>query len=98
MSEQIKKTKKKPTGAAAMGAGPGRPKGVQNKLTRTIKEAIEAAFNGVGGHEYLMRQAEENPQAFLTLLGKIIPAQVQQEISNPDGSLKPTVIRIVAKK
>lgn len=98
MSEPVKKTKKKPTGAAAMGAGPGRPKGVQNKLTRTVKEAIEAAFNGVGGHEYLMRQAEENPQAFLTLLGKIIPAQVQQEISNPDGSLKPTVIRIVAKK
>lgn len=90
MSEPVKKTKKKPTGAAAMGAGPGRPKGVQNKLTRTVKEAIEAAFNGVGGHEYLMRQAEENPQAFLTLLGKIIPAQVQQEISNPDGSLRPS--------
>lgn len=89
--ELVKKTKRKPTGAAAMGPGPGRPKGVPNKLTATIKEAIEVAFHGVGGAEYLMRQAEENPQAFMTLLGKIIPAQVQNEISNPDGSLRPTI-------
>ena len=98
MSEPVKKTPRKPTGAAALGAGPGRPKGVPNKLTRTVKEAIEAAFQGVGGAEYLMRQAEENPQAFLTLLGKIIPAQVQQEVTNPDGSLKPQVIQIVGVK
>jgi hypothetical protein len=96
--EVVKKTKRKPTGAAALGAGPGRPKGVSNKLTRTIRESIEAAFQGVGGPEYLMRQAEENPQAFMTLLGKIIPAQVQQEITNPDGSLKPQVIQIIAKQ
>lgn len=72
-------------------AGAGRPKGVPNKLTTTIKEALEAAFHGVGGAEYLMRQAEQNPQAFMTLLGKIIPAQVHNQISNPDGSLRPTI-------
>ena len=55
------------------------------------KEALEAAFHGVGGAEYLMRQAEQNPQAFMTLLGKIIPAQVHNQISNPDGSLRPTI-------
>jgi hypothetical protein len=74
----------------------GRPKGVPNKLTRTVKEAIEAAFQGVGGAEFLMKQAQENPVAFMTLLGKIIPAQVQAEVTNPDGSLRPTVIEIVA--
>lgn len=95
-NDSVKKTKRKPTGAAAMGAGPGRPKGIPNKLTKSIKEAIEVAFNGVGGAEYLMRQADENPQAFMTLLGKIIPAQIQNEITNPDGSLKPAVIHIVA--
>jgi translation initiation factor 2 alpha subunit (eIF-2alpha) len=86
-------------------AGKGRPKGATNKLTKSIKEAIEAAFQGVGGPEYLMRQAEENPQAFMTLLGKIIPNQIQQTISNPDGSLKPTaadlqiaVLAALAKK
>lgn len=77
-------------------AGKGRPVGAVNKLTRSVKEAIEAAFQGVGGHEYLMRQAEENPQAFMTLLGKIIPTQVQNDLTNSDGSLKPAVIQIVA--
>lgn len=96
MSEEVKKTKRKPTGAAALGPGPGRPKGSTNKLTRSVKEAIEAAFQGVGGAEYLMRQAEENPQAFMTLLGKIIPAQVQADLTNSDGSFKPAVIQIVA--
>ena len=96
MSE-VKQTTKNLRGAAARGAGPGRPKGVPNKTTASIKAAIEAAFQGVGGHEYLMRQAEENPQAFMTLLGKIIPAQVQTEISNPDGSLKPSVVQIISK-
>lgn len=74
----------------------GRPKGVPNKLTRTVKEAIEAAFQGVGGAEFLMQQAQENPVAFMTLLGKIIPSQVQAEVTNPDGSLRPTIIEIVA--
>ena len=96
MSDPVKKTPRKPTGAAALGAGPGRPKGVQNKLTKSIKEAIEAAFQGVGGPEYLMRQAEENPQAFMTLLGKIIPNQIQADLTNSDGSFKPAVIQIVA--
>jgi hypothetical protein len=87
------KIKKGPGGPRA---GAGRPKGVPNHITRTIKDAIEAAFQGVGGPEYLMRQAEENPQAFMTLLGKIIPAQVQADLTNSDGSFKPAVIQIVA--
>jgi hypothetical protein len=77
-------------------AGMGRRKGSTNKLTKSIKEAIEAAFQGVGGPEYLMRQAEENPQAFMTLLGKIIPNQIQADLTNSDGSFKPAVIQIVA--
>lgn len=102
---EVKQTTKNLRGAAARGAGPGRPKGIPNKTTASIKAAIEAAFQGVGGHEYLMRQAEENPQAFMTLLGKIIPAQVQTELTNPDGSLRPSkadmqaaVLAALAKK
>lgn len=77
-------------------AGKGRKAGSLNKITKTIKQAIEEAFKEVGGADYLVKQAKENPQAFMTLLGKIIPAQVQTEISNPDGSLKPTIVQIVA--
>lgn len=54
----------------------GRKKGVPNKITATVKEAIEKAFAGVGGHKYLMRQAEQNPTAFMTLLGKVLPTQI----------------------
>lgn len=61
-------------------AGKGRKPGVPNKLTRDVKAAIEAAFEEVGGAEYLKRQAEENPQAFLTLLGKILPKDVKLEL------------------
>lgn len=94
--DEVKKTAKKLHGAAAMGPGPGRPKGVPNKLTSDVRAAIQAAFNGLGGADWLMEKAQENPTAFMTLLGKIIPAQVQAEVTNPDGSLRPTVIEIVA--
>lgn len=78
-------------------AGRGRPKGAQNKLTKTVKQAIEAAFDQVGGADYLARMAEQQPAAFLTLIGKVLPMQVEH--SNPDGSLKaPTTIQIIAAK
>lgn len=54
----------------------GRKKGVPNKITANVKEAIEKAFEGVGGHTYLMKQAEQNPTAFMTLLGKVLPTQI----------------------
>lgn len=95
MSSETLETKTK-TRRGGPRAGAGRPKGVPNKTTRTIKEAIEAAFQGVGGAQYLMEQARQNPQAFMTLLGKIIPAQVQADLTNSDGSFKPAVIQIVA--
>jgi hypothetical protein len=64
-------------------AGIGRKAGVPNKLTRDVKAAIEAAFEKVGGAEYLAKQAEENPQAFMTLLGKVIPKDLKIEL--PEG-------------
>jgi hypothetical protein len=72
--------------------GPGRPKGASNKITRDIKEAILAAFDKVGGADYLARQADENPTAFMTLLGKVLPTQ----ISNADGE-GPFVIEVVKR-
>ena len=56
--------------------GPGRPKGSGDKISRGVKEMVIAALNGVGGQAYLEEQAVENPKAFLTLIGKVIPLQV----------------------
>ncbi len=68
-----------------MKAGPGRPKGSENKLTKSVKEMILAALDEVGGSTYLQTQANANPTAFLTLVGKVLPLQV----TGPnDGPLK----------
>lgn len=76
------KKKRKPSGAAAMGAGPGRPKGSKNKTPTLIREMVVEALDRAGGVEYLSRQAEEKPVAFLALLGKVLPVQV----TGADGS------------
>jgi hypothetical protein len=57
-------------------AGKGRPKGVPNKATAAIKEMIEEALSKAGGVEYLQRQAEAQPVAFMGLVGKVLPLQV----------------------
>ena len=63
--------------------GAGRKKGIPNKLHASVKEAIEAAFTKAGGPDYLARQAVENPQAFMTLLGKLLPTQLTGRDGGP---------------
>lgn len=70
-------------------AGKGRKKGVPNKTTALLKDAILAAATKAGGKDglegYLARQAAANPQSFLPLLGKVLPLQVTGE---DGGALK----------
>lgn len=40
------------------------------------------ALDRLGGVDYLMEQAKENPTAFLTLLGKIMPTQVVGDVTH----------------
>jgi hypothetical protein len=65
-----------PKGTRPPAAGKGRPKGARNKLTRDVKEMILGALNAKGGQKWLEEQAEANPVAFMTLLGKILPMQL----------------------
>ena len=44
---------------------------------------IEGALNDVGGRKYLARQAIETPQAFLTLVGKVLPREIIGDPSKP---------------
>lgn len=57
--------------------GSGRKKGVPNKVTGDVKTAIAAAFNEVGGKDYLVKLAESDPKTFCTLVGKIVPLSLQ---------------------
>jgi hypothetical protein len=61
----------------------GRKRNVSNKVTKDVKEMILGALSGVGGQKYLEEQAHENPTAFLTLVGKVLPLQVSGEGGGP---------------
>ena len=65
-------------------AGKGRPKGTPNKVTGELKEMILGALDEAGGQKYLVQQAAGNPTAFLALLGRVLPRQV-------DATLEATV-------
>ena len=56
-----------------------------NKSTMAIKEMLLASLDNVGGQAYFQQQAIENPNAYMALIGKIIPAEVKKEITGADG-------------
>jgi hypothetical protein len=58
----------------------GRPKGTTNHTSKMLKEMVLLALDDVGGRQYLARQANENPAAFIGLIGKIMPREVEMEI------------------
>jgi hypothetical protein len=51
----------------------GRAAGTPNKFSGALKDMILQALDKAGGVEYLEKQAKENPTAFMTLVGKIVP-------------------------
>lgn len=60
----------------------GRKKGTPNRVNTALKEAILMAAEGAhpeGIVGYLRAQANENPTAFLTLLGKVLPMTIAGE-------------------
>jgi hypothetical protein len=77
--------------------GPGRPKGSVNKLTMDIKSMVIAALDKAGGEDYLLDQANNNPNAFMTLVGKIIPTQVTGDKDNPVELVHTITRRIIGK-
>ena len=66
--------------------GAGRPKGAENKITRTIKEHFKDAFEELGGSEGLVKWAkksDENLGMFYRMCTKMIPRpDKEKEIVN----------------
>lgn len=56
--------------AAEDGKLGGRPKGSQNKINREVKDMLREALDNSGGAAYFTKQAAENPNAFMALIGK----------------------------
>ena len=70
--------------------GSGRPLGSPSKFSTDVKNMILGALSDVGGQEWLAKQANLNPVAFMGLLGKVLPLQ----LANADDN-KP--LRVVFK-
>lgn len=58
----------------------GRQKGATNKTTAELKEMILGALSEVGGQAYLVQQALDNPSAFMTLVGKVVPRDLNAAV------------------
>jgi hypothetical protein len=61
----------------------GRKKGVPNKITATIKQAMLDSFEKVGGVKWLANLAMNEPRSYAVLLAKIIPTQVEGADGGP---------------
>lgn len=71
--------------------GAGRKKGSVGKIGADVKAMVLQALEGVGGASYLQEQATSNPNAFLTLVGKVMPLQLNHA-DNEGGKLSVTNI------
>jgi hypothetical protein len=57
---------------------PGKPKGAQNKLTKTVKECVLDAFNELqkDPKANLLDWGKKNPAMFYQIAAKLIPAEL----------------------
>lgn len=69
--------------------GPGRPKGVPNKVNKAFREYMEDAITHLQTAQTakekradLVQWAEDNPDKFYLIASKLIPVQVQGEVNN----------------
>ena len=62
--------------------GEGRPKGAQNKLTKTVKETVLSVFNELQGDEKhnLIAFAKKHPRDFYQIAAKLIPTDIKADV------------------
>jgi hypothetical protein len=85
-----KQSKKSKGGRGGPRPGSGRPKGSLDKGNAAIREMVVDALDELGGVEYLKGVADSHPAAFLSLLGKILPTQIE----GPNGGPVETITRV----
>lgn len=85
---------KKTAGIGKGTPGPGRPKGRQNKVTTTAKDAIAMAADRLGGTDRLVewvKEAPENERIFWgSIYTRLLPLQVG---GDPDAPLQVQIVR-----
>lgn len=71
-------------------AGPGRPKGSPNKLTKSVKDAFQEAFDVMQEQPgvKLTEWGKENPTEFYKLAARLIPAEINAKVSTQETALE----------
>lgn len=69
----------------------GRKAGVPNKVTSELRTMILGALDAAGGQKYLQDQAKQNAPAFLALLGKTLPKDINL---GGEAKLKVTLVGV----
>ena len=59
---------------------------------------ILGALSDVGGRDYLARQAMENPGPFMTLVGKVLPAQINSDTIGDHWALHLLAAKAIAQE
>lgn len=62
----------------------GKPKGAVNKLTRTVKETVLAAFNDLQNDPKtnIVAWGKDNPTEFYKIAAKLIPTEVNATVES----------------
>jgi len=84
MSDEVKQTEEKRRVGDGT-PGPGRPKGVPNKMTIAAKEAIAIAADKLGGADRLVAWAQEDPANERVFWGTIYPKLLPLQVSGEGG-------------
>ena len=61
----------------------GRPAGVPNKLSSSVKDNVTQVFEDIGGLVFMADWAKQNPNQFFNIYSKLLPLQVNG--SGEDG-------------
>lgn len=67
-------------------AGPGRPKGVPNKLSAQVKENVVHVFEQMGGVKKMAAWAELNQTEFYKLYARLLPTEATLNVRNIDAA------------
>lgn len=59
----------------------GRKTGTPNKDTQALRDMILSALDKAGGVKYLQDRAKDTPASFLTLIGKVLPQNINANVS-----------------
>jgi hypothetical protein len=73
------------------GEAKGRPKGTPNKLTRTVKETVMAAFQDLQSdpRANIITWAKDNPTEFYKIASKLIPTEISANVEVTKKELPP---------